>query len=110
MGRLVEGSADHAFIGSCLDSDAELYDFYNALALHIAKSFIEGALSFEEADGAINVLNVIWTRDLAVSIDSFPEPGYSVYIAFDEGEYSIDGKDHIELYTKPELKKLLESS
>jgi len=101
----VDGNADHAYIRSCLTPEIDLFEFYNALALQIARLFIEGMMSFADADAAINNLNTIWLDD-AIKYD-FPEPAYSVYLAFDAGEYSVDDKDHVEIYTKPELRRLL---
>ena len=103
--QLVADKADHAFVRSNTTPDTDLFEFYNALALRIASLFLEESLSFADADTAINNLNIIWLDD-AVKCD-FPEPAYSVYLAFDAGEYSVDNKDHIELYTRPELRRLL---
>jgi len=103
--QLVGGKADHSSILSCLPPETDLYEFYNALALRIAKLFLEDSISFETADAAINHLNTIWLDD-AIKTD-FPEPAYSVYLAFDAGEYSIDDNDPVERYTRPELNRLL---
>lgn len=105
INKLVDGKADHAYIRACLTPDTDLFKFYNALALRIARLFMEDSMSFSEADAAINSINTIWPDD-AIKYN-FPEPAYSVYLAFDAGEYSVGGKDHIELFTKPELRKLL---
>jgi hypothetical protein len=99
--QLIDGKADHASIRRCLTPDTDLFEFYNALALRIASLFMEKSMSFSDADAAINNLNIIWLDD-AIKYD-FPEPAYSVYLAFDAGEYSVNDKDHIELYTRPEL-------
>ena len=103
--QLKEGKADHASIRECLTPETDLYELYNALALRIARLFLAGSLPFSEADSAINSLNIIWTDD-AIKYD-FPELAYSVYLAFDAGEYSVDDKDHIELYTRPALRRIL---
>ena len=102
---LIDGTADHACIRGCLTPDTDLFELYNALALRIARLFLAGSVSFHDADAAINSLNTIWLDD-AIKYD-FPEPAYSVYLAFDAGEYSVDDKDPVELYTKPELRRLL---
>ena len=106
--QLVDDKADHAFVRSYLTPDTDLFEFYNVLALRIASRFLEESMSFADADAAINNLNIIWLDD-AVKYD-FPEPAYSVYLAFDAGEYSVDNKDHIELYTRPELRRLLNNA
>ena len=103
--QLVDDKADHAFIRNCGTPDKDLFEFYNTLALRIASLFMEESMSFDDADTAINNLNTIWLDD-AIKYD-FPEPAYSVYLAFDAGEYSVDDKDHIEIYTRPELRRLL---
>jgi hypothetical protein len=103
--QLVEGEADHARICACLNSDTDLFELYNALSLRIARLFLDELMSFEEADAAMNQLNTIWIDDV-IKYD-FPEPAYSVYLAFDSGEFSSDNQDPIEAYTKPKLRKLM---
>jgi hypothetical protein len=49
---LVEGKADHAFIICCLTPDTGLFEFYNALALRIARLLMEESMSFDDADAA----------------------------------------------------------
>ncbi|MGI9319823.1 MAG: hypothetical protein ACR2O5_00275 [Thiogranum sp.] len=103
--QLVDDKADHAFIRNCVTANKDLFEFYNTLALRIARLFLEESMSFDDADTAVNNLNSIWLDD-AIKYD-YPEPAYSVYLAFDAGEYSVDDKDHIEIYTRPELRRLL---
>jgi hypothetical protein len=62
-------------------------------------------MSFEDADAAMNQLNTIWLDDV-IKYD-FPEPAYSVYLAFDSGEFDSNNQDSIEMYTKPELRRLI---
>ena len=104
--RLVDGEADHAFVRSCLPSDMDLFELYNLLAKRIASLFLQESMSFDDADAAINSLNTIWLDD--VEKYGFPEPAYSVYLAFDAGEFSVDNKDPVELYTEPELRRILD--
>ena len=103
--QLADGNANRSSILGCLPPETDLHEFYNALALRIAKLFLEHSISFAKADTAINHLNTIWLDD-AIKTD-FPEPAYSVYLAFDAGEYSADDDDPIEKYTRPELRRLL---
>lgn len=103
--QLVDGKADYSYFRSSLAPETELFEFYNALALRIAGLFMNDSMSFEAADAAMNHLNTIWLDD-AIKTD-FPEPAYSVCLAFDAGEYSLDDNDPVELYTRPELRRLL---
>jgi len=78
-------------------------DVFNEVALKIASEFQSGKLNFEDADFAINDL---WSVMLDYTFtDEFdkklPEPAYSIYDAFDQGEYDHkDGKDPVEHHTK----------
>ncbi len=38
------------------------------------------------------------------------EPAYSIYEAFDRGEYSIDGEDPVLRHTVPLLRKILDEA
>jgi hypothetical protein len=105
ISQLVAGHADRESILNAVKPDTELSEFYNSLSLGIARSFIDGSLSFDDADGAINDLYGIWISDEL--IEDLLEPAYSIYLAFDAGEYSVDGTDSIDLITRPELRKFL---
>ncbi|WP_225318932.1 hypothetical protein [Cellvibrio sp. KY-GH-1] len=86
-------------------------DVFNKLSIYMAFSFLNGVFSYDDADFAMNavwsaMLNYVMEKDIHLV-----EPCYSIYIAFDEGEYDhCDGNDPIEKYTKPLLKRILEQN
>ena len=85
-------------------------DLYNALLLEVTKRFLRGELSFEDADGVANDVWECMTSDMVDLGDAFEmaEPAYSIYQAFDDGEWGrVDGEDPVEQYTRPELGRLL---
>lgn len=67
---------------------------------------MEGTLAFDRADAAINTVFALWIGD--VSVEDLLEPAYSIYLAFDAGEYSADDEDSLEKYTRPELRRILD--
>jgi len=85
-------------------------DVFNKIAIKIGQEFQKENLSFDDADFAINDL---WSLIVDFTItDEFkvklPEPAYSIYDAFDQGEYvHKDGKDPVEHHTKRLLKEAL---
>ena len=107
INRLVEGDADRKFILSCVRSERDLPEFYNLLSLEVARLFMEGTLPFDRADAAMNTIYALWIGD--VIVEDLLEPAYSIYLAFDAGEYSVGGVDSVERYTKPELRRILDS-
>ena len=88
-------------------SPAELY---NAISWAIAERFHAQLMPFAEADLGINAIFSIMTLDVfdPNGISAFPKPAYSIFLAFDRGEYSLDGSDPVEKFTKPIIKKILE--
>lgn len=107
ISRLAEDDADRDFILSCVGSERELPEFYNLLSLEVARLFMEGTLPFDSADAAMNTIYELWIGDVVV--EDLLEPAYSIYLAFDAGEYSVEGGDSVERYTKPELRRILDS-
>ena len=97
----------------CAEQGISADDFYNRISLHLARSFVDGLMSFEAADLA---MNHIWTfmMDDAVEFgDGFTlaEPAYAIYDAFDAGEYSHgDGRDPVEAFTRPALERILSNA
>lgn len=78
------------------------------LAGHIAHGYREGSWSFEDADGAMNHL---WAFLCSRKDFEIPPYFYSVYEAFDAGEYYHSGDMHDvspeERYTRPLIEKIL---
>ena len=78
----------------------------DALALDIAQRYMGGTLSFEVAD---TFMNSIWSY--SCSRAEIPALMYSIYQAFDAGEYrhrnDPEGTDSEIKYTRPELARIL---
>jgi len=106
--RAIESNLSIAQIDSIsASSHLPRNDLYNELALIIARRFISGSMSFEDADLAINS---IWSLMIMNTENDacLAEPAYSIYQAFDGGEYDHrDGDDPIEKFTKPRTAELL---
>lgn len=49
ISQLVAGHADRKSILNAVKPDTELSEFYNSLSLGIARSFVDGSLSFDDA-------------------------------------------------------------
>lgn len=108
-----------AITSKLLLNDIELYsnsinvsieDTFNEISLLFALRFNEGSTSYDDADCA---MNRIWSLmlDYVIKMDiCLLEPCYSIYCAFDAGEYDHqDNADPIEKYTKPTIREILES-
>ena len=98
----------HAVAGRCGSPPSEVY---NALLIEVSLRFLRGHLSFSQADAVANDVWVAIVSDMGALGDAFemPEPAYSIYEAFDAGEYPHgDGLDPVEAYTRPELRRLIE--
>tara|TARA_Y100001956_G_scaffold78391_1_gene90041 strand:+ start:39 stop:416 length:378 start_codon:yes stop_codon:yes gene_type:complete len=102
--KALSGDCDLAIVQqSAKDTKCSASDIFNGVALKIASEFQSGKLNFEDADFAINELwsvmvDYTFTREFDKKL---PEPAYSIYDAFDQGEYDHkDGKDPVEHHTK----------
>ncbi len=97
----------------CAAESIQLNDLYNRLALFVAQSFDVSAMSYQDADTAMNAINCMMVEDASRKGDGFEfaEPALSVYLAFDAGEYNHgDGEDPIEKYTRPQIKELIKNA
>lgn len=77
----------------------------NEVALHLAKGFLAGELPFAYCDHIVNCI-----YPLALERDRLPEPFWSVFLAFDAGEYFRDDDrsvDPADKYTRPQLIEIL---
>lgn len=87
--------------------------FCNLFAKAVAIDFLAGQTDFDQGDQAMNFLFVFMTNPLYQSQHgTLPEPAWSIYLAFDRGEYLHPEHDQpsdipSEKYTRPELVKLL---
>lgn len=91
-----------------IDSAKAVYD---AIGIEIAERFLDGRMSFWDADG---VANCLYDAMLADGIEygfeeySFAEVAFRVFEAFDAGEWHRKGEagDPAELYTRPLLQRI----
>jgi len=110
--KLVEGTEEAQDFVDCANRlGCSMPDLFNKLSLLSATRFLEGSASFEDADGAMNgVWGAMWHHSVENNLQ-FVEPCYSIYCAFDEGEYDHrDGSDPVERYTRPALENLLRNA
>jgi len=88
-----------------LFNKAQLYAFCNEVAVAVAQRFLGEAMSFEDADAVANELYGLYIGEPI----EIPQPADSIYLAFDRGEYALDGEDSIDECTRPMLRKILAS-
>lgn len=108
-GALVRKEVD-AF---CVQHGLNAADFFNSLSIDIAKGFDSGELDFWPANHAMNHIFSFLLEDFALVGDGyeFPEPAFSIYEAFDAGEWDRgDGRDPVITYTAPEIKRILSTA
>ncbi|WP_397452056.1 hypothetical protein [Pseudomonas sp. NA-150] len=84
-------------------------DFLNQLAIAVARLFITGTCDFHYCG---EVMNIVSSDIVDLSMHAeMPEPAFSIYRAFDAGEYwhSGDTEDVFpwEKWTRPELETIL---
>ncbi len=90
----------------------DIEDALNELSLLIAVRYMDEAISYEDGDFAINevwthIIHYICEKDKS---NKLPDPAYSIYDAFDQGEHThIEGCDPIKKYTQPLLRKVLKN-
>ena len=95
----------------CKKNNLEHSDLWNIMALHIAREFHSGSLNYEDADVAANSIWMKMIPDDAKDGFILPEPAYSIFCAFDEGEYNHgDDSDPVETITKPKIEKILKEA
>jgi hypothetical protein len=89
-------------------SGVDFRDALDHIAIHVARRFLEGAMSYTDGDA---IMNGVWS--FALKHDEIPDTMYRIYEAFDSGEYFREsdpaGTDPVERYTRPALVKALES-
>lgn len=96
----------------CCANGIEMTDLYNQLALIVAQRFHAGTLSYEEGDTAMNAVFRLMTDDAVNGHpDPFVQPAWSIYLAFDQGEYWHDGStDPVETFTRPQIREVLDNA
>ncbi|WP_426619791.1 hypothetical protein ACP3TY_09320 [Pseudomonas rustica] len=84
-------------------------DLLNQLAISVARLFITGARDFHYCDEVMNIV-ISDIVDLSLHAD-MPQPAFSIYQAFDAGEYWHSGDDRNvfpwEKWTRPERDRIL---
>lgn len=111
IARATESAIDRVQVQAfCQKEGVSLDDLYNRVAVTIARRFHDGMMSYEDADAAMNRIWGMVIEDTVRFGDGFelPEPAFSVYEAFDAGEYDHgDGADPVEKYTRPLVAKII---
>ena len=80
---------------------------YDALALRLAFGFHSNALDFDFCDQVVNELHAVITH----RNEDRPALFWSVFLAFDAGEYYRDGNrsiDPVEAYTRPQIAQIVQ--
>jgi hypothetical protein len=100
------GRIDRAEVESfCAAEGIEVSDLCNRVALIVAERFQGGVLSYEDGDGVMNAFFALIVENQTV------EPAWSIYLAFDEGEYDhADSTDPVESFTRPQIRKILDDA
>jgi hypothetical protein len=103
----VSGRVDHeAFFGFCAAQNLKFDDVCNTIALAIARRFNDCAMTYEDTDGVSNALMIARITDEPSAC--LPEPAWTIYLAFDAGEYTRgDGSDPVERFTRPLIRQAL---
>lgn len=87
------------------------HDVLNELSVAVAQGYLQGSLIYDFCDGVMNgiikaVVEVGMTNDM-------PEPAFSLYQAFDQGEWCRRNDppetDPSEKYTKPVVEEIMRS-
>lgn len=81
-------------------------EFYDRLAIYLALNFQNGTLTFEFCDTVVNEVHSVIT----FADEHRPELFWSVYLAFDEGEYYHNGnrdQDPVAVYTVPMINEII---
>ncbi len=113
LDEIIQKAADEPFArvdinAACRDCGLTVAELCDAISRRIASGYASGELTFLFCDGVMNHLFSFMT----VTHDEAPPPyTWSVFAAFDEGEYTHPsdppGSSAEELYTKPMIAKLL---
>lgn len=96
----------------CERLQIDVCSLLNQVAIAVAEGFISNAQDFEFCD---EVMNALFVAVVDVSMHSpMPEPAFSIYRAFDAGEYTHSG-DSTDVcprdkYTRPEIERILHST
>lgn len=106
---VIENAPNTELSVMCEQLQIDSRDLLNQLAISVARLFLTGARDFHYCDEVMNIVigDIV---DLSMHTD-MPQPAFSIYQAFDAGEYwhSDDDRDVFpwEKWTRPELERIL---
>ncbi|MFO3797835.1 MAG: hypothetical protein ACK8QZ_11240, partial [Anaerolineales bacterium] len=73
----------------CVHLQTDSRDLLNQLAIFVARLFVTGTRDFHYCD---EVMNIVFSDIVDLSLHAeMPEPAFSIYLAFDSGEYWHSG-------------------
>ncbi|UFH50509.1 hypothetical protein [Pseudomonas sp. KNUC1026] len=105
----VDGLALSDLAPVCETFDATPADVLNALSISVAQGYLDGSLTYEFRDDVMNgIINALCKVGEAADT---PQPAFSLYQAFDLGEWRRKGDgpetDPGEKYSKPAVVEIL---
>ena len=108
-----EGPLTRATVESfCVASGISFAAFCDEFSRVVATGYFHGRLDFSFCDGAINNLYGFMMTEMTEA--PFPAYAYSVFLAFDEGEYhhrkDPPNASPEELYTKPMIAEIISNA
>lgn len=107
----------------CIKNRIGLASFCNEFTLFIAKGFDSYQFDYELCDEIMNLLFLFMSdhllienqtlNDFSYKLETIPEPAFSIFQAFDAGEYcrksDLPHENPVEKYTRPLINKILEN-
>ncbi|WP_448090090.1 hypothetical protein [Pseudomonas azerbaijanoccidentalis] len=106
---VIEKAPDTELSVMCEQLQIDSRDLLNQLAISVARLFITGTRDFHYCDEVMNTV-ISDIIDLSMHAD-MPQPAFSIYQAFDAGEYWHTGDDRDvfpwEKWSRPELERIL---
>jgi len=106
---VIEKAPDTELSVMCEQLQINSRDLLNQLAISVARLFITGTRDFHYCDEVMNTV-ISDIIDLSMHAD-MPQPAFSIYQAFDAGEYWHTGDDRDvfpwEKWSRPELERIL---
>jgi hypothetical protein len=84
-------------------------DVLNELSVAVAEDYLQGSLIYDFCDGVMNgIINAVVEVGMT---DDMPQPAFSLYQAFDQGEWIRSNDppetDPSEKYTKPVVQEIM---
>ena len=111
--EIVRAAVDGNYIGGLIDdyrreSGESFSEVSDRLMVALAEEFLDGRLTYGDADRAANTWWALMCDRLRLQQELTPDLAYSIFGAFDEGEYDHgDGLDPVSNYTIPLLRSAL---